>query len=169
MPAGAGQGCGQQVAVGSRGSARTATSLAGVLVVRCDSEKSRETLRIPSVTPHCPLTDSSSSRRKGANLAAGTSLRPLQKLCLPGEISASSCKLSDVSPRLTSPPPQHCSLAGKGIGAASCPPRPCFPPSPSLLPPFSSSSSHQTGCAHWDSQHYSLCATGKSGWTKENS
>lgn len=53
-PRSPGRGCRQQVSAGSLGSAHTMTSSAGVLFVRCASEKSRETHNIPFLNPHCP-------------------------------------------------------------------------------------------------------------------
>lgn len=116
-----GRGRGQQVSAGSTEPAHSGTSSAGVLFMRGDSEESRETRSIPS--------EPSPAQKERE--------RAWQQ---PG-LSGSSSKLSDVFPRLTSPPPQHCNFTGKGIRATSCPPPPILAPlCPSLhfsvwLPP----------------------------------
>lgn len=117
-----GRGRGQQVSAGSTEPAHTGASSAGVLFMRRDSEKSRETRSIPFAAHRC-----STAQPLPLNRAQQQEERE-RTWQQPG-LSVSSSKLSDVFPRLTSPPPQHCNFTGKGIPAISCPPipAPLFP------------------------------------------
>lgn len=117
--------------------------------MRLGSEKSRGTRSIPFAAHRCPAAQP---------LAPNRAQQPEERQRTWQQLSVSSSKLSDVFPRLTSPPPQHCDFTGKGIRAISCPPQSLLPSSPRSTSPCSCP---QNGCHPGGFLRCCLYATGK--------